>query len=269
MQLGIISTALNQGNFAKCFEQSAEIGAEGIELSYSTEKNADLLYQQNHPRNLVELAKASGVAICSLNLSILCEKPSLIGNQEAISAAKEIILQAIAVAEEASVKIVNVPFFGKNTIETEKDLLQAADALGELGEHAEAAHVIIALESTLNFNQQQFLLDHVGNSESVRVYLDTGNARARKLDLPTGIRDLGAKAIAQVHFKDVRIVETQPPDYNVALGEGDVDFSAAAQALNAVGYDGWIILETPPGDNPVDAGKNNLAFAKEVLAALQ
>ena len=85
--------------------------------------------------------------------------------------------------------------------------------------------------------------------------------------MATAIRDLGREAIGQIHFRDVRISEGQPPDYNLALGEGNVDFRAVVQALRAIGYDGWIILETPPGADPLASASANLAFARDALKA--
>ena len=66
---------------------------------------------------------------------------------------------------------------------------------------------------------------------------------------------------------DVRLGEEgHPPDWDVALGQGDVDFAAVASALKAMGYDGWVILETPATDDPVAAAQANLDFARQLLA---
>ncbi len=85
------------------------------------------------------------------------------------------------------------------------------------------------------------------------------------MDLPTGIRNLGQSAIGGIHFKDVKM--TAPPEYNVRLGEGNVDFRAVAQSLKAIGYDGWIVLETPAGDEPLSNAKADLAFARSVVGS--
>ena len=152
-----------------------------------------------------------------------------------------------------------------NIIELEEELTNAADALLPMVELAEQAGVVIGVESTLNFDQQQFLLNYLGGSGDVKIYLDTGNSLARKRDLAMGIRDLGRDAIAQIHFKDVSITEGQRPNFDVALGEGDVDFQAVTRALRAVGYDRWVIMETTPGDDPLEAGRKNIEFARSVL----
>ncbi len=61
------------------------------------------------------------------------------------------------------------------------------------------------------------------------------------------IRNLGVARIAQIHFKDVNLA-VQPPDFTVRLGRGYVRFGAVMFALRSIMYDGWVVLETPPGD---------------------
>ncbi len=267
LQLGIASTALDAEALGAAFERAAKMGAEGLELSYCTEKDTKALWEGDHPKQLGDLARSCGVAIPSLGLSALTRKTSLTGAAKQIESGKKLIRQALTVAAEVNAKVLLLPFFGKNTIETEDALTRAADALLDLVEPAEDAGVILGIESTINFSQQRFLLDHLGNTGYVRIYPDTASALVRKLDLPTGLRDLGAEAIAQIHFRDVRITEANPPDYEVALGDGDVDFRAAAQTMRAIGYEGWVILETAPTDDPLAAGKKNLQFARELLNA--
>jgi sugar phosphate isomerase/epimerase len=109
------------------------------------------------------------------------------------------------------------------------------------------------------------MLGCLGGSDSARIYFDTGNTLARKIDPSTAIREMGPAAICQVHFKDVKMIAGQAPQFDVALGQGDVDFPAVCQALRATGYDGWIILETPTGDAPMANLIANLATAAKII----
>jgi sugar phosphate isomerase/epimerase len=266
MHLGIHSKSLSRGSIEEAIRLASQSGAEGVELVYSTTQEARPLRRwEEHARMVSALARKSGLAVPSLNLSCLCNAPSLIGTGEIIDSGVEFVTAAISAAQAMGAPVVLLPFFGKNTIEVERELQKAGDALGRLVEPAEQAGVILGVESTLNFDQQRFLLDHLGHSDSVRICLDTGDALAHKFDAPTGIRELGGDHIVEVHLKDVRVSEGAPPDFNVALGEGNVDFQAVAQALNAVGFDRWVILETPPGLDPLAAAKANLQYARETL----
>ena len=269
MQVGIMSTTLAANGLTETFRKAAEAGAGGLELAYETANDVKALRGADHAKTVGDLAESTGLAIPSLALMSLCKTPSLIGTESEWQQARKMIGQAIEVAAQLGAQTLTIPFFGKNAIELETELTRAADALLELIDDAAKAGVVLALASTLNFDQQQFLLDHLGNTGDAKICLDTGAALARKLDVPTGIRDLGGEAIAQVHLKDVRIADGQPPDFDVALGEGDVDFRAAIQALYRVGYDGWCIIDTPPKDEPVAAAMKNLQFATGAVAATE
>ncbi len=264
MQLGLMSTVFGSQDVNECFEQAAKVGAQGLEPVC---REAKALVRGDYASELKGLAKKHGVEVSSLSLGFLTKQPSLIGSEEIISQAQVVIRKGLCVAGEVGAGVILIPFFGKNTIDTEAELTQAVTALDELIEDAESANVIIGIETNLKFSRQRFLLNCLGNTEYVKCYCDTGNALGRKEDVATGIRNLGIGGIAQVHFKDVLVSEGHPPDYNVALGEGDVDFRAVVQALKAVGYDGWIIIETPPTDDPLGSAAANLEFAHKIIGA--
>ena len=267
MHAGVMSTSLAAAGLEQTFERAAEIGADGLVVAYVAENDAKLLAKDGHPAVLKRLAADHGLSIPALNLLWLCERPSLITQGSARDPAVRSITQALNVAAEIGAKAVIVPFYGKNTIELEDELTQAAESLLSAVDTATETGVAIGIESTLNFAQYEFLLEYLGNTDQAGACLDIGTAASRKLDVPTGIRTLGAASITQVHVKDVRTAEGQPPNFDVALGEGDVDFRAIAQALRAVGYDGWLGLETPPGPDAIAVARANLEFMRRELAA--
>jgi sugar phosphate isomerase/epimerase len=63
-----------------------------------------------------------------------------------------------------------------------------------------------------------------------------------------------------VHVKDT------PGAGQAPLGAGVVDWAACRRALLDIAYDGWYVLETPPGDDPVDAAARYLDFTRRWLA---
>lgn len=264
MRIGLVSASLAGQVPEEDFQRASAAGAEGLEVFYKGPYAAKELAEEGHAAQLKAWADKYRLDIPCLTLSFLSNAPSLIGEEAIVEQSRRQIRQGLEVAREVGAKVVLVPFFGKNSLQIEEEVNRAAEALSPLVEDAEAAGVVLGLESTLNVSQNQFLLGSLGNSDFVKVYYDVGNMLARKLDPPTGIRELGSD-IVQVHFKDVKITPTAPPDYNVPLGGGNVDFGACCQALKAVKYDGWIILETPPGDDPVASAKANLAFLRNVM----
>jgi len=245
MRLGINHTTLPAKDLAEAFSQAARLGAAGIEIDYPSTGMAAALKNPEHAGQLKRLAGESGVAVASLCLSFLRDEPALIGRPETIERNVELVIRALGCAAEAGADMVVLPFFGKNVIEVEDELARATGALLDLVEHAEEAGVVLAIESTLPFHQQEYLLTQLGKTGDVKVCCNTAVATARKLDAPTGLRKLGADALAMVRFNDVKLIEGAAADYAVGFGTGNVDFGAAVQALRAIGYDGWAIIQPP------------------------
>lgn len=267
MRIGITHSALPADDLADAFSQAAQLGVEGIEIDYPS---AGLAAALNHPQHAEQLrgsAGSSGIDLAGLRLSFLRDEPSLIGRPETVERNSDMVIRALGCAAEAGASMIVLPFFGKNTIEIEQELSRATDALTDLLDHAEQSGVCLVVESTLPFHQQDFLLSHLGRTGEVRVCCNTAVATARKLDAPTGLRKLRVDDLALVRFKDVRIVEGAQPDYDVAFGEGNVDFRAAAQALRVMGYDGWAMIDPPlvDGRPSLGAAETALAFVRALL----
>jgi len=266
MHLGIMQNSLAPGELERSFDLAGRSGADGLELA--CDRAADLadVLGRDGIRQVQKLSKSHKVRVPSIGLGVLREDESLLGDAKAVSAAKDVVHQGICAAEEIGARVVLLPFLGKAVIETEAELDRVIENLEELAEQAEEASVVLGIESTLNVDQQKHLLAHLGAYTSVRVYYDTGNALSRKFDPATYLRDLGADQVCQMHFKDVRLGEEgRPPDFDVALGDGDVDFPGVVNAIRALGFDGWVVLETPATAKPLAAAKANLRFVRGLL----
>jgi len=247
------------------FQRARLAGAEGIEVCYSAPYGAKLVAQDEHKDELLKFARKFNLEIPSLCLSFLCDSPSLIGQPSNITSARRQVEAALELASAVGAKVVLLPFFGKNLIQIEEEINVAIAALTPLVEAAEEAAVILGIESTLNITQTKFLLNSLGDSEFVRSYFDVGNSLAHKIDPASGLRELGRAAVAQVHFKDVHLAEGKAPDFKISLGGGSINFRACVQALRAIGYDAWIVLETPALDDPIGSAKANLEYVRTLL----
>ena len=91
--------------------------------------------------------------------------------------------------------------------------------------------------------------DHFG------VYYDVANTTWCDRDAPAEIRALGS-LLRQAHAKEAKVFTG-----DARLGTGRVDHAACAVALKAIGYDRWIVLETPGGSDAEITG--DLAFARK------
>ena len=266
MQIGIMQLSLVPDDMEKSFALAAEAGLDGLEITCDTPGQVRSVLGADGIARVQKLKKTHKLQVPGIGLGLLRENESLFGPDAVVSAAKDVVHRAIGAAAEIGADVVLIPFLGKAAIELADELERVIANLDELAEEAEEASVTLGIESTLNVNQQQDLVGRLGVYTSVKVYYDTGNALARKFDPATFLRDLGTDRVCRIHFKDVRLGEEgTPPDYDVALGEGHVDFPAVVSAVRAMGYEGWVVLETPPTDDPLAAAKANLAFTRSVL----
>jgi sugar phosphate isomerase/epimerase len=96
---------------------------------------------------------------------------------------------------------------------------------------AEKAGVALAVESWLNAEQHLEIIDRVG-SPAIKVYYDVGNSNFKGYNIYEEIRLLG-KHICQFHAKD----------YDDLYGKGSIDFPRVREAIDAVGYRGWLVME--------------------------
>ncbi len=266
MLVGIMQNSLVAHDLRKSFRLASQAKADGLEIACDLPEEVLSLLGPEGIEQVLSLKKTHKIEVPSIGLGVLRESESLFGDEKTASEAKDVIHRAIGSAREIGAGIVLVPFLGKAAIELEDELDRVIQNLDELAEEAEGASVTLGIESTLNVNQQQHLLEHLGAYTSVKVYYDTGNALARKFDPATYLRELGPDRVCQMHFKDVRLGEEgTPPDFDVALGKGNVDFPAVASAIAAMDYPGWVILETPCTDTPLAAAKANIKFARSIL----
>jgi L-ribulose-5-phosphate 3-epimerase len=167
--------------------------------------------------------------------------------------------QSIDAAKDLGDKVILVAFFGKGSLGDggqikQTDVDSAVQRLKAAAPRAKDAGVILALENMLTAKQNAEILDRVG-SDAVKVYYDVGNTTGQGYDVPAEIRFLKDR-IASFHFKD-------NPKY---LGEGKVQFPAIAKAIEEIGYQGWIVLETTsPSKDPVADAKRNAAFVRKLF----
>lgn len=264
MRIAMMESCFPNSDRQDAVRLAAEEGAAGLELILDDCRALVALEDAASVAEVTEMARAAGLAIPSLAVTAICRTDGLVRQSDATAPAMRLVQSAMTVAAALNAPVVLLPFFGKAAISEDSELHFLCDRLGELGEQAEPLGVTLGVESMLSTNHKIFLTDHTGGI-GVRHYCDVANVVLRRRDPATEIRELGADRICQVHFKDVLLRENQPPDTNVLLGQGQVHFPAVTQALKAIGYDGWVCLETPGLSDPVATAKANMAFTRKVL----
>jgi L-ribulose-5-phosphate 3-epimerase len=151
-----------------------------------------------------------------------------------------------------------LPYFDRVNLDvTAAEEERFAEGLRQVAPVAEETGVAIAIETGCSAAQLKRIADAVG-SPKVGVYQDLANAVIYKQDPAATLRALG-DAVVMVHVKDTRGSDNAP------LGEGVVDWEACRAAVRDIGYDGWFVLETPPGDTPEADAARYLEFTRRWL----
>jgi len=119
-------------------------------------------------------------------------------------------------------------------------------ALEQLIPVAEKAGVVIALENVWsNFWVLPDVFVHFVRSFQsrwVQSYFDIGN-HVKYARSEAWIRTLG-KTIVKLHVKDFKVKQDSPQGGDfVEMREGDVNWPAVIQALDEIGYEGWLTIE--------------------------
>jgi hexulose-6-phosphate isomerase len=124
----------------------------------------------------------------------------------------------------------------------------ALDSVSKLAGLAADRGVTLAVENVWNdmlYSPREFaeFVDAAAESGPVGAYLDVGNVR-RWGHPQHWVRILGDR-IVRVHVKDYDTDAGTLAGFTYPL-QGDVDWNAVAEELDAVGYDGWVTAEVPP-----------------------
>ncbi len=227
VKLGACDWTLGKEGDWSVFEMAAKLGLDGIQASLSVRGDSLALTGKDAQRACLEAAERSGVAIASFAIGRLNDIPL-----KSDPLAEKLVLQAIDICAAMKVNMVLIPFFGKG--ELRKDpagLASVIEKLKRLAPRAEKAGVVLGLESYLSAPENLAILKSVG-SPAVKVYYDVGNSHDVGNDVAREIKELGNR-ICQFHAKDTKGL----------YGKGSMDFNAVRQAMEEIGYDGWLVIE--------------------------
>ena len=149
-----------------------------------------------------------------------------------------------------------LPFFFANEPKGRAHRAVVAERLKPVCAYAEKADVTIAFEGVLPADLMIEMIDEV-NSPAFGVYYDVANATWCDFDPIAEVTLLG-KHVKQIHIKDADVFTG-----DVHPGKGRVNWPAYRDALRSIGYDGWMVLETPSGEPSVVA--KDVQFVKETF----
>lgn len=216
-----------RGNPA-AMELAGQIGLDGVEISFGPPDSGLDLRREETRQVYVEAARKHRVEIASLAMGVLNSEPYAL-----VAAAETWVADCVEVMPKLGVKLVLLAFFGKGDIQGQPELQdRVIEKLKRVAPRAERAGVVLGIESWLNAADHRRILDDVG-SPAIQVYYDVANMTERGYDIFKEIRELGRERICQVHCKENGFL----------LGQGKVDFPRVKEALDDIGYRGWLVIE--------------------------
>ena len=238
------------------FARAKRLGFAGVEVDPSRDElqSGDRLETLRQARAATRLGVPSIVLGEHSDLGGISDTEPLVAER-----ARDDVARAIDWAGELGAGAILLPFFGRAELIEEADVERAGAALRPLCELAGERGVMLCYEGTLPAIRIRVLADRIA-SRAFGCYFDLANPVVRGLDSASEIRTLG-ELVRRVHFKDARVSAGDCPP-----GLGMVDYAASFEALCEIGYDGWLVLETPPG--PPELISRDLAFARSVFPSL-
>ena len=255
MKKGINIWSFPAGSTKDSLVLAKEAGFEGVELALNAEGELSMTSSEKEILAVKKIADDLGLSLYSLS-SGLCWDYRLSDDDAAMrQKAKDMIKRQLDTAKLLGADtilvipgVVNVSF-SHPEVKVAYDVVyeRALEGIGELSAYAEALKVNIGLENVWNKfllspMEMRDFIDKIG-SEYVGSYLDIGNTLYCSYP-EDWVRILG-KRIKKVHFKDYRM-EAGGLHGFVDLLAGDVNYPEVVNALDEVGYDGWVSAEMIP-----------------------
>ena len=232
-KIGACDWSIGRGGQLSALNLAKEIGLDGVQVSFSKPGGQYDLRKEDVRRQYQEATEKHGVEIASLAMGVLNNVPYSSDRD-----AERWVEECIEVMPKLQQKIVLLAFFGRGDIkgkpERQKEVIRR---LKKVAPKAEEAGVVLGLETWLSADEHQRVLDAVG-SPAVQVYYDTANMEKQGYDIYKEIRQLGRERICEFHCKENGFL----------LGEGRVDFRGVKNAIDDIGYSGWLVIESAVGN---------------------
>jgi L-ribulose-5-phosphate 3-epimerase len=252
-KIGACDWSLGKMDDPQAFKLAREIGLDGVQVSLGTEANQMHLRQASVQSTVKAAARDAGVEVASVAIGELNNIPY---KRDPRTVAW--VEDCIDVCTALGVRVILLAFFGNDDLRDDPDgIKEVVRRLKAVAPKAEKAGVALGIESWLSAEQHLRIIDQVGSS-AVRVYYDVCNSNDRGYDIYQEIRQLG-KHICEFHAKE----------NGALLGKGKVNFQKVREAMDAIGYAGWIQIEgaVPPGQGIFESYRSNRQFMRQVFSA--
>lgn len=246
-------------------KKAAALGVDGLQMYATSGENSPENLSGAKAKELLAYVKDNGLRFSALcgDLGKGFGNPEL--NPELIEKSKRIL--ELAKELECDIVTTHIGVVPSNPEHERYKIMQAACA--ELAEYADSLNAHFAIETGPEPSAVlKAFLDSLG-SKGVAVNLDPANLVMVTGDHPVVAVHNLKDYIVHTHAKDGRMLVPSVPEYvyrvvhpvpvefqgikyyeEVPLGTGQVDFPAYMNALESVGYKGYLTIEREVGANP-------------------
>lgn len=234
-------------------ELAKRIGLDGLQISLGSLADNMKLRQREVQQAYLDAAKQAGVEVASLAIGEMNNIP-----YKSDERAEQWVSDSIDVCRAMGCKVVLLAFFAKGDVKGDKaGTDEVVRRLKKVAPKAEKAGVKLGFESWLSAEEHMDILQRVGSS-ALQVYYDVANSTQMGYDIYKEIRWLGKKHICEFHMKE----------NGSLLGKGLIDFPKVRQAMDDIGYEGWMQIEgaIPQGKPMFESYQQNCAFLRKVFA---
>ena len=248
--IGVCDWSIRKRTDPGSFAIARELGLDGVQLDLGDDPSSFLDASRRAP--FERASREAGVAIGGIALGVLNRVP-----YKSDPRTEAWVRDSVEVAKALGVRVVLLAFFDRNDLKGDAaGQAEVVRRLRAVAPRAEAAGVVLGVESWLDARELRTLIDAVG-SPNVRVYYDVANANKMGYDVYAELRALGKELVYEVHAKENGFL----------LGRGRIDFQRVRQALDAIGYQGWVQIEgaVPDGMDLMEAYRWNSSFLRGVL----
>jgi sugar phosphate isomerase/epimerase len=216
------------------FKWTKDIGADGVEVDMGSLGKRDTfdnaLADPAVRQQFLDAARETGLEICSLAMSgfyaqSFAERPTV----------PRMVQDCIDTMTAMNVRVAFLPLGVLGDLVKHPELRPAiVERLQAIGPKAEAAGVVIGIETALDAAGEVKLLEDIG-SPAVRSYFNFANSLQNGRDLVAELQTLGKERIVQIHATDEDgvLLENNPR----------IDMPRIKQTLDDMGWSGWLVIE--------------------------
>ncbi len=251
-KIGACDWSIGGAQDISALDTAKRMGLDGVQVSFGA---AGAKYDLRKPevrQAYLDKCKSLDLEIASLGLGELNSKPYASDPD-----AEQWVIDAVEIMPKLKQRVALLAFFSNGDIKNKpKEQQQVIERLKKVAPAAERAGVVLGIESWLDADEHLRILDAVG-SPAVQVYYDVANMDTMGYDIYQGIRRLGRERICEVHAKENGFL----------LGKGKVDFLKVKDALDDIGWSGWLIIEgaTEQGKSVEDCYQLNQKYLRSVF----